>query len=185
MPESVLIYDVETERPVLKKGEKKWPDIAYAHSFEDYANLGISCVCCFDFQERRFRVFDKHSLNKFRALMRRRQYVIGYNNHGFDDPLLTHHGCPVDQQTSRDIMKLFERRVSLDKVAKANNVACNSGGIMAPIRWQQGRYAEVIDYCLQDVYITATLYKKYKSKDLLDPTCGELVNASLLKPSHG
>ena len=61
---------------------------------------------------------------------------------------------------------------SLDALALANLGQAKTGhGALAPELWQQGRYHEVIRYCLNDVWLTKQLFDKRKS--LIDPTNGE------------
>lgn len=173
MNESTLIYDIEIEKPIKVEGEKEWPGIEYASSFQDYANMGIACIGVFDLMEQRFRVFDRHTLSEMKKLVRERDQVVGWNNHRFDDPLLAHHGLFVEK--SIDLMELFPKKVALEKAAAANgiNLRKSMPGKEVPIRWQQGRYASVIDYCIGDVHITLSLYKKFRRMGyLIDPISG-------------
>ena len=55
----------------------------------------------------------------------------------------------------------FERGLnSLDAISQANGLGAKAlTGALAPRLWQQGRYAEVIDYCQGDVYKTKALFE--------------------------
>lgn len=178
-----LVYDIETRCPVLGKNDKPWPNVSYASSWTDFIGMGIACVCAFDFRERRYRVFDMNSLPAFRELARGRHTVVGFNIRAFDEPLLAAHGVHYEVPELVDLIKLFQYRVSLDKVARANGLPGKDkqDGIMAPIRWQQGRVAEVVDYCLEDVRLTAQLYQKWaRDGYLIDPRTGR-ANVSVSK----
>ena len=60
-----------------------------------------------------------------------------------------------------DPQRKFERGLnSLDGISQANGFGAKAmTGTMAPRLWQQGRYAEVIDYCQSDVYNTKALFE--------------------------
>jgi hypothetical protein len=66
---------------------------------------------------------------------------------------------------------------SLDAIARANGYAKTGNGALAPQLWQDGKYREVIDYCLNDCQITRKLFLKYKNGELIDPN-----NGKILKP---
>jgi hypothetical protein len=177
---SALIFDIETVRPVRVAGEAEWPGIEYASSWEDYLGMGIACIGAFDTIERRFRVFGANSLRHFRQLMRDREQVVGWNNHHFDNRLLEAHGVAVDPAASFDLMTVFPSRVGLERTAKANGLPAEKSmpGKEAPIRWQQGRCADVIDYCLSDVWMTTALYVKYLKGTLVNPYTGQPVRVT-------
>jgi hypothetical protein len=43
-------------------------------------------------------------------------------------------------------------------------------GALAPEKWQRGRFGEVIDYCMKDVFLTARLVSMLP--ELIDPNTG-------------
>ena len=50
---------------------------------------------------------------------------------------------------------------TLNSFAEANYGMGKTGnGGLAPVLWQQGKRGEVIDYCLNDVYLTKLLFDK-------------------------
>lgn len=55
----------------------------------------------------------------------------------------------------------YERGLnSLDALCLANGLGQKTGhGAEAPRLWQQGRYAEVINYCQQDIVLTKALFE--------------------------
>lgn len=172
MTESTLIYDVETACPVHNEGEEILQGITYAKGWGDFRGMGIACVCVLDLMEQRFRVFDGRSLHLFQKLVRERETVVGWNNQTFDDRLLAAHGITIGTDKSFDLMLTYPHRVKLIDAAAANGVTISKSipGALAPVYWQQGRYGEVIDYCLGDVLITYQLYKVYREKgSLVDP----------------
>ena len=60
---------------------------------------------------------------------------------------------------------------NLDALALANLGKAKTGhGALAPALWQQGKYHEVIRYCLNDVMLTKALFDRRAT--LIDPTDG-------------
>ena len=74
----------------------------------------------------------------------------------------------------------------LDALAIANGLTGKTGhGADAPVDWQLGRYGSVIDYCLEDVRITAKLIHKVIMGDpLTSPKTGDLFGCPLNKPNY-
>lgn len=61
-----------------------------------------------------------------------------------------------------DTMTGFGYRISLENLAQAVLGRGKTGnGAMAPILWREKKYKEVIDYCNNDVQLTADIYREY------------------------
>jgi len=163
---NVLVFDIETRCPVLAKGEDRVPGITYADGWTDFRGMGIATLCAYDFHEARFRSFGMESRKEFYALANEREFVIGWNSQRFDDELLRVNWEMYEEKRSFDLMLYFADagggRVKLDDACKANGLEGKSGvgGALAPVEWQRGHYNRVIDYCLEDVRLTAKLFHK-------------------------
>jgi hypothetical protein len=179
----VIVYDIEIRKCIPDKGKPLDPDLKYCGGWNDYDGMGIAVVCAIDTRDKVPRVFLRDNLPSFFELIKDR-CVAGFNNHGFDDPLIRANGGIIDR--SYDLLAALrvaageppeytygvtKRGRSCDAVAKANNVLRKSDdGANAPIMWQQGRYGAVIDYCLRDVVIEYTLITSLPR--LIDPVTG-------------
>ncbi len=96
------------------------------------------------------------------------QMSAGFNTLQFDLPLLAHHDprfatISHHYDALADIWSALGRREygwSLDSICEATFGLKKSGhGAMAPVWFQQGKYGQVIDYCLRDVWLEAKLIK--------------------------
>lgn len=194
MSQRVLIYDIETLCPVLTKDTTPLPGIKYASSFQDWEGLGIACLCCYLMDEEKYRVFDEHNMKEFTELLKSYDVMIGFNNYKFDDNLLSHFNIIDDEfimGASYDILRNVYNGLGLnpdgpfyDKKYKGNGLnklaELNLGeskvldGQLAPVLWQQGQYAKVIDYCLDDVRLTKKLYELILKTGKLQTPHGEI-----------
>jgi hypothetical protein len=191
---NLMIYDCEIENAILGKGEIPVPGIRYCAGFHDKANMGVSVICAYVWDQG-YRVFLKDNMASFKALAEDPNTLcIGYNNRSFDNPLVDQAlGIKIAPERSWDLYR--EVRVSrgtssaphgpsLDTLARANFLPGKSGsGAMAPILWQQGKIGEVIDYCLGDVRLTVALVELVMAGKLRDPDSGRILitNAPLAR----
>lgn len=166
----MLVYDLETANPIDDRRTPRRGVITYANGWGDFVNMGIACVCCFDFRTNRSRVFDYKTLPLFGALVANSECVVGFNNHRFDDEVLRAQGIMIEDARSYDILKEVYRGLgvlhqqykpkgyTLNDLAKTNFGLSKSGnGAEAPFEWQAGNIGSVIDYCLYDVHLTYKL----------------------------
>jgi hypothetical protein len=135
---------------------------------------------------QRYQAFTNQELDKFQQLVNQAERIVGFNSLSFDDKLLLANGikittnfdllCQVrkaSQQPPHYTKGVTRKGYSLENLAIANlGVGKTGTGELAPVLWQQGRYQEVISYCLNDVKLTKRLYYLFLSKRLYDPTNG-------------
>jgi len=177
----MIVYDLETVKAIPdKKSSHRNPKIEYCEGWHDHANMGVSVIGAYDYDEDRYRVFCKDNFGEFRKLAEKTNLLIGFNNILFDNRVLREMGnlfsnaIDINDDKCYDILQEvwegegLERIFSypshigygLDAICSANFGTSKSGhGALAPVLWQEGKIGEVIDYCLNDVKLT---------KDLLD-----------------
>jgi len=173
----VLTYDVEILRAILngvppEQFEEECPGIEYVNTFQDFDRMGIACVCAAMSGERMPRIYDAMNLQQLQADIDAADVIVSYNGDGFDSKVLKANGVIVPAEKSLDLLAEIKRtsgfRFSLDAMAEKNLGICKTGnGALAPIKWQQGRRAEVINYCLNDVLMTYELYALAKKQGYL------------------
>lgn len=177
--------------------------VEYCAGWHDHANMGVAVVCAYDYSDGRFRVFCEDNLDDFADLTLAHDMLIGFNNIEFDDKVLMHAsprlsdalgfrrnalGFLKNDLDSYDILREMwlaaglgpefkypsHAGFGLDATAKANGIMGKTGnGAMAPLDWQQGRIGKVIDYCLNDVAITAGLFDRVlEGKPIVSPKDG-------------
>jgi len=165
----IAVFDLEIKNPIE----------SLAKGWNDHANMGISCLCLFDYFTNRYRVFDDKSKLECLDILLSYDYVVGFNTVRFDWAVVK--ACwtiPFSKtRVSKDFDILREIWISkglnpdvfspkthggvkLDDVAFETIRMQKSGdGALAPKLYQEGRHAELIDYCLMDILIEKTLFE--------------------------
>lgn len=169
-----LVYDIEIIKAV-PAGGPLIDGVEYCAGWDDHENMGISVIGAYDFFYQQYRVFMADNFHLFRDLLKHR-VGVGYNNINFDNKVLAHHDLLPDGVQYVDLLRaiwkgaghdpdVFNQEThsgyGLDAMARANLGASKTGhGAVAPVDWQKGRIGSVIDYCLNDVRLTARLFEK-------------------------
>jgi len=176
----MLIYDIEIKKAIAGKNEEVLPDIDYCEGWHDHENMGISCVCAYDYKQDRYRTFFGDNMDIFMSLIvEQRSLIIGFNNIGFDNKVIsktTGYDLSRLNNKSYDILrevwiskgydpdKFFWKThggYGLDDIAKANlpgGIGKTGHGAIAPIDYQKGRWGSLVDYCLADVWLTKKVF---------------------------
>ncbi len=186
---SIIIYDLEIIRAIPVDDEEPVPGIEYCAGWKDYENCGISVLGAYDYHENRYRVFMEDNFSKFQELVNESDLIVGYNSKSFDDKICAANGIEIE--TGYDLLREIYRAKNLDPypeefgdeyrgygldaVMKANGPGGKSGhGEYAPILWQQKKYAQVIDYCLNDCRLEKLLFDRLLTgKPIIDPVTDE------------
>ena len=180
----MLVFDCEIINGIENDVRKRKPGIRYCEGWTDFVGMGISCICAYDFRAHRHRVFLEDNFHVFSQLVAERELVVGFNNHRFDDPLCMAHGIHIPAGKSFDLMEAIlcgvghdrdrHRGLSLDNIARVNlNRGKAGAGEDAPALWQKGKYGAVIDYCLNDVFLTSRILQLVLSVgSIMDPRPG-------------
>ncbi len=152
-----IVYDCEIKSCVPDRSQPRDETLAYCNGWGDKVGMGIACIVAYEMDTQQFRVFMDDNLDAFAALLAGASHVFGWNNARFDDPLVQ--ACwQLQIPHSFDIKQLASIRCSLGSVAEANGIAGKSDkGANAPIYYQRGQYGKLIDYCMQDVWVTKQL----------------------------
>ncbi len=161
-----VIYDLEIIKCVPGKAARD-PKLQYCAGWNDYANMGIACICAFDCWEREIRVFTKGNFGDFIKLLTEREEVIGFNSRKFDDNVCKAYNLQV--KSTYDIMEEAMIAAKTDKfIGMGLGNLCTENGVkfekadgaQAPVNWQMGNYGAVIDYCIKDVMATYKMFLK-------------------------
>ena len=168
-----VVYDCEIVKAIPSSKEPVVPGVMYCGGWTDFAGMGVSVICAYEYEYDRCRVFLRDNFPEFAELACASDVVIGFNNGGFDDKLVEANlDLVIPPQKSYDLLSEIwvasglGRRFAgpqyggfgLDACAKANGLPAKSGdGALAPVLWQQGKTGQVIDYCLRDVWLTKKL----------------------------
>ena len=149
----MIVYDCEIINGIPPIS---MPNITYCSGWSDFKNMGISCICAYDYEEDIYHTYCADNFPAFQRLVYQSDIVVGFNSRKFDDKLCAAHGIEV--ATDYDIYLQAGKSGSLSKLCEKNLGTKKSlSGKSAPILWQRGNYGKVIDYCLTDVTLTVKL----------------------------
>jgi hypothetical protein len=179
----MLVYDIEIAKAIQGRGEKKIKGIKYCGGWRDFDNMGIACLCAYDYAEDRYRVFMEDNMSDFLELANYADFIVGFNSHNFDNQLiLAEFGIDFSDKTFDILREIWKSEgldpdkfsikthggFGLDDLSRVNFARNKTGnGALAPIDFQQGRYGSVIDYCVSDVKLTKMLMDRILHKAFL------------------
>jgi hypothetical protein len=167
----IAVFDLEIKTPIKD----------CTHGWQSHDEMGVSCMVVWDYAEMRCRVFDDLNISEAAKMLCNYDVVVGFNTVGFDWKVLRstypEFQQPDPGRRSADYDILREIWISLrldpdhfqpsthggyklDDVAFETIGMRKSGdGAHAPELFQAGKYAELIDYCIQDVNIERQLFE--------------------------
>lgn len=165
----IAVFDLEIKKPIE----------SLSRGWQSHDEMGISCLCLFDYSNGRYRVFDDKSQEQCLDILKNYDVVVGYNTVNFDWKVVnaTWPSIVGSTRKSKDFDILREIWISKglnpDKFVpqthggvKLDDVAYETIGMrktlsgdLAPKLYQDSRFAEVVDYCLEDVRIEKTLFE--------------------------
>lgn len=153
------------------------------HGWNNKKALGLSIGCYYDYDFDCVVWFDRPSLrHTVTQLVERQPLMVSFNGISFDFALmrallrheeglhtlcdqfkeLASHSYDILAEIWRsDSQGKFERGLnSLDAILAANDLGAKSGsGDKAPLWWHDGLYAQVMNYCQDDVLLTKKLFE--------------------------
>ena len=155
-------FDIEIARPVVN---------------DNWHGNGISCaVCVFSDRDEAIVWQGQPELGHFgtwglietlETISAHGYQIVTFNGAGFDFKVLAEE-CEVESLTVKHLARkhidmffhlfcILGYGIGLDRLAKGMGFAGKTEGVdgaLAPEMWQQGRYQEVIDYCVKDTRLT-------------------------------
>lgn len=171
-----LIYDIEILKGICGSKETKIEGIEYCDGWKDHANMGISVIGAYEYATGRPRVFCLDNKEEFRNACLDADLLVGFNNIPFDNAVIKATWWGPDEPADHrcyDILREvwaaaglpaeFNPKThggyGLDAMCEKNFGIRKSGnGALAPVDWQRGNIGAVIDYCLNDVFMTKRLF---------------------------
>lgn len=184
-----LIYDIEIVQAIPSKRGPRLPGIDYCQGWYDHENMGISVIGTVEWPSLRPHIFLQDNIKEFFVLSQQSDLLVGFNNINFDDRvILATYPEVADYFTEIPRYDLFREiwaaanlgpefkypthaDCGLDAVCRANSIGVKSNnGSLAPLLWQQGKQGEVINYCLNDVFLTLKVFERViRVEPLLHP----------------
>lgn len=164
-----VVLDIETQNTFAEVGGY-FPE-----------KLKVSVVVAYFYDSGEFVSYLEKDLPKLFNRLEKSGRIIGYNNVGFDIPVL-------NQYYAGDLLKLPQLdmlakindslgyRIKLDDVAAATiGTKKSAHGLLAVQWWKEGKIQDIIDYCKQDVDVTKQVYEFGRANNfvLFDDRMGE------------
>lgn len=146
-------------------------DVETKHSFDEVGGranmekLEISVAVSYNSRTDSYNTYREDDLAGLVEEMKEAEVVVGYNNIGFDFPVLqVYTDYDLYQLPTLDVMLALEHslgyRIGLDKVAAATLGTGKSGHGLQAIDWyREGQWDLLIKYCRQDVKVTKDVYE--------------------------
>lgn len=180
----VITYDLETLSTIEEAGgwdkhDKLGVSVLCAHDSQTDTYIAFSDalpssrrLAAHKYQEGDIR-YSFLRLESFQDFVDSADLMIGFNNIRFDNRVLFHNNILIPTEKCYDILlegwkaqnlplDSYSKEThsgGLDDYAKANLGESKTGtGELAPRLWAQGKYEEVIQYCLRDVMLTRKLF---------------------------
>lgn len=197
----MIIYDIEIKKAIADKKHPQQPNIEYCEGWHDHKNMGISCICAYDYEQDRYRTFFEDNMNEFTILAAQADFIVGFNNIGFDNKVIYANGFFDIQQSENSGLNIdFDAKsydilqeiwiadglapefhypshigYGLDNVVKTNfpKLGKTGHGAIAPIDFQRGNYGTLVDYCLADVWLTKKVLDLILETGLIKNPVGE------------
>lgn len=164
----IAVFDAEIKKRI-EDCSKGW---------QSHDEMGISVLVIFDYATMRYRIYDDKNAPEAVALLHSYDLIVGFNTVGFDWKLINATwGQVVGERKSEDYDILREIWLAkglnpnifqpsthggykLDDVAfDTIGMRKTGNGAIAPLLYQDGRLAELTDYCIEDVRIERTLFE--------------------------
>jgi hypothetical protein len=151
--------------------------------FEDLKSFETACICVYDplfdkdwvfvddacYAQKRFLYHFVAPLSDFEKQLQKwwdeGRFLLGHNTEGFDFPVLEHMGVgsvledfqiegrSID--TKKILLDAFNLRISLQNIVNGTLGDTKSmSGADAPVYWKDGRFDDVISYCIKDTRLT-------------------------------
>lgn len=165
-------------------------------TWKDYHLMGIASIVVYDYEDGRYKVFMDDNLGECVELLNSSKLVVGFNNIGFDHPLLREFRPEFKDDGQLNIYDIYSQSreavgafpderppgLSLNEHLKSIGLSKTGQGAMAPILYQQQKYGELISYNIADVFGTKALFESiWDSGTITTPTYGK---KDVLHPIH-
>ena len=143
-------------------------DVETKHTFREFNDqqkLGISVAVIYDYADKTVKSFFEKDLSKMFPILENASYLIGYNIKSFDMQVVqgyypgkVEHFSVFDMLD--DIREKLGRRLALNDLIHATLGKKKTGhGLMAIDYYKEGKFAELEQYCGDDVRLTQELFE--------------------------
>jgi len=154
-PPNIVYFDLETQRTANDVG-------GWGHK----QDMGMSVGVTYSTASGSYHIYSEKQVHELVNELLRADLVVGFNVINFDYEVLMGYSAYDIPSLARtldlmaDLEKTLGHRLSLDAVATASlGVGKTADGLDAIRWWQQGKIAEIAEYCCYDVKVTKCLHE--------------------------
>ncbi|PIT92544.1 MAG: hypothetical protein COU08_01860 [Candidatus Harrisonbacteria bacterium CG10_big_fil_rev_8_21_14_0_10_42_17] len=176
-----IVLDIETKNTFADVGGER-----------NLKNLQVSFVGVYSYQQDSFLSFFEDEIANLRPYLQNAGLVVGFASNRFDLPVLqSHFDFNLMKLPRLDLLEEIElsfgKRVSLNRLAHANlgETKLHDSGLASIRLYEEGKFEELKEYCLQDVKLTRDLYNLAQRQGFLlvpERTSGENVKVEFTWP---
>ena len=140
-------------------------DIETIGDIKKYLDMKVTVVSIYEYEHDRYRSFEEHELGQLWPILEKAERLIGYNSEHFDVPILNkYYTGDLMNFPHLDLLKVIKemsgKRYKLDDIAKATlQISKSADGLQAMKWFEEGKIAEIKEYCEQDVKVTKDIYE--------------------------
>jgi uncharacterized protein YprB with RNaseH-like and TPR domain len=151
------------------------------------AEFGITTLVLWPSATGRPHIFDENTLSDAAELLSSADCILSFNGVKFDLPIIEGiMGEKVQIREHLDLLQLIWAATGeygshkggyklTECCERSLGIAKNGDGALAPALAEQGRWCELIDYCLHDVYLTRKLFKYAQKHGGITSPDGEIL----------
>jgi DEAD/DEAH box helicase domain-containing protein len=151
----IVVFDLETQFLAAEVG-----------GWDQTAKMRVSVAVLWSVREQAFRQYVEAQVPGLIARLKKADLVVGFNHVKFDYGVLGGYpggedlaGATKNLDILEAVQKGLGRRLRLDSLAQATlNAAKSADGLQAVAWWREGKLAELLAYCQQDVAVTRDLW---------------------------
>lgn len=155
MASDIVYFDLETQRTANDVG-----------GWQNKHQMGMSIGCTYSTKTGEYHIYPEALVQDLINQLLRADLVVGFNHVGFDYGVLMGYTVRELQEQIQsfdillDIEKRIGHRLKLEALATATLGAGKIADGLDAIRWwQQGKMAEIAEYCCYDVKVTKCLHE--------------------------
>ncbi len=155
MARDIVYFDLETRRTANDVG-----------GWGNKHKMGISVAVTYSTKLGEYRIYQEDETNDLIHQLTRADLVVGFNHVSFDYEVLMGHTIfdfrdqVQDLDLLVDLEKKLGHRLKLEAVAAASlGTGKTADGLEAIRWWQQGKLAEIAEYCAFDVKVTKCVHE--------------------------
>ncbi len=172
-----IVLDIETKNTFADVGGQE-----FIHKLE------ASLICAYSYNQDKYLSFREGEFDKLAPILQNASMIVGFSINRFDLPVMAKYfNFNLMALPRLDLLEEVEvaygNRVGLDILAQTNlGIGKTHHGLDAIRFYQEGNWADLEAYCLQDVKVTKELYEFVKKNNYLKIPrrySGELVRVAI------